>query len=445
MPTNTYVALDKKTVTGSAVANIEFTGISSGYTDLVIVASIYGTTNDVGVYAQFNGDTTSSYSDTLMLGTGSAAQSARYSSGTYAHIVGYNAGISSTTGVFCPAIINLQNYSNTSTYKTILTRGFSQNNSNNGDVSAIVSLWRKTEAISSVKIFLSGGNIAVGSTFSLYGIAADTNAFTAKATGGTITADVGYIYHTFTSTGTFTPLQSLSCDYLVIAGGGGGGSGGGGGGGAGGFRAITNQSLTATAYTVTVGGGGAQNTKGENSVFNSLSATGGGQGGSGNTNGSTGGSGGGSGIAQGTARSGGAGNQGSYSPVEGYTGGSTTPNDIPGLPAGGGGGAGAVGTNAAYIKGGNGGSGLNTYSSWATVTSTGVSGFYAGGGGGVCYFGNNDGEAGSGGAGGGGQGGHENRNSGVAGTANTGGGGGGARTGTGGNGGSGIVIIRYAK
>ena len=88
-----------------------------------------------------------------------------------------------------------------------------------------------------------------------------------KATGGTITSDASYWYHTFTGNGTFTPLQSLTADILVIAGGGGGGINQygntiGGGGGAGGLLYFSSQSLTATGYTCTIGGGGSANTTG---------------------------------------------------------------------------------------------------------------------------------------------------------------------------------------
>jgi len=59
-----------------------------------------------------------------------------------------------------------------------------------------------------------------------------------KATGGTITSDATYWYHTFSANGTFTPLLSISgCEVLIVAGGGGGGYGSAasGGGGAGGL------------------------------------------------------------------------------------------------------------------------------------------------------------------------------------------------------------------
>ena len=60
----------------------------------------------------------------------------------------------------------------------------------------------------------------------IIGIIASAKRAGAKATGGTITTDGTYWFHTFTSSGTFTPTQSLTADMVVVAGGGGGGGGG---------------------------------------------------------------------------------------------------------------------------------------------------------------------------------------------------------------------------
>ena len=62
-------------------------------------------------------------------------------------------------------------------------------------------------------------------------------------------------------------------EYLVVAGGGGGG---GSGGGAGGLLTGILPVSTGSAITVTVGGGGAVSVIGTNSVFGSITATGGG-------------------------------------------------------------------------------------------------------------------------------------------------------------------------
>ena len=89
----------------------------------------------------------------------------------------------------------------------------------------------------------------------------------------------------WTTDGSFTPTSAFNIRYLVVGGGGSGGGGIGGGGGAGGYRAGTNYEVTAQAYTVEVGDGGAKQTgtnasgvNGENSVFGSITSLGGGYG-----------------------------------------------------------------------------------------------------------------------------------------------------------------------
>jgi len=143
----------------------------------------------------------------------------------------------------------------------------------------------------------------------------------------------GYVVHTFTNSGTFTPVSSGSVDVLVVGGGGGGGQRYAGGGGAGGLI-LTNAYPVKedTSYPVIVGAGGAgafsiddefkAGTPGSNSVFGAITAMGGGGGrtysgiynGAGGSGG--GGAGGGSNSAGGTGisgqgRDGGSGNTGS--------------------------------------------------------------------------------------------------------------------------------------
>lgn len=455
MATNTYVALDKVTV-GTATPTITFSGISGSYTDLVIVGN-WGQSLDAEscLFRVGNGsiDSGSNYSATELYGTGSAAGSQRTTNATGARITFASGGGSAVTSNFQ---LHLMNYANTTTNKTFITRT-SVPSSTYPSSSAFVSLWRSTAAINTVQLYLTGGNFLAGSTFSLYGIAAEGTSPAPKATGGAIYQDSTYYYHVFGLTGTFTPLQSLSVDALVVGGGGGASIGG---GGAGGLRSGTSLSVTAQNYTVTVGSGGANvstNAAGGNgtsSTFSTITSSGGGGGGGTESitkNGQAGGSGGGGGINSTNSSeqvSGGSGNLGNYTPVEGYAGGS---GRYWGLEFGGGGGGGAsqVGVNVAPSSGvvstlGNGGDGSSAYSSWGVATGVGqlISGTYylAGGGGG----GGRSATPGTGGAGGGGNG--SVTTVGTNGTANTGGGGGGANQGTTrGNGGSGVVIVRYAK
>jgi hypothetical protein len=273
------------------------------------------------------------------------------------------------------------------------------------------------------------------------------------ATGGTITTSGSYTVHTFNSSGTFTPSSSGNVEYVIVAGGAAGGIGHGGGGGAGGYLqkvvgetynsvAGAHVPVTAQAYTVTVGGGGAKtnytggtvslSNAGSNSVFNSLTAIGGGaaSGYGGGRGGASGGSGGGSGGTTTSIYYGGSGTSG-----QGKNGGTSAY-----WTGGGGGGATGIGGNAAYqAAGGTGGAG---FSSSINGSSTGR----AGGGGGGVHPQSQGGSASSGGGSGNGSSNQFNSTKAASyGTANTGGGGGGGggSYAPGGSGGSGLVIIRY--
>ena len=244
-------------------------------------------------------------------------------------------------------------------------------------------------------------------------------------------------------------LPAPAVDYLVVAGGGGGGGGNqGGGGGAGGLLQGSLPVTAGSSITVTVGGGGtggagsAAGSQGQNSVFSSISATGGGYGSAaGSTVGGNGGSGGGA-IGASTPYVGG---QSTFGQGNAGGDGSQGPNfsGSNGVTPGGGGGAGTVGypgIGTSATVGASGGAGIASSIS-GTITT------YAGGGGAGGDY-RNAGSAGTGGVGGvGGGGGGSISAAGTAGTVNTGGGGGGGGyNGTffaGGTGGSGIVILSY--
>lgn len=262
------------------------------------------------------------------------------------------------------------------------------------------------------------------------------------ASGGTETTSGDFKIHTFNGDGTFTVSNagnssgSNTVDYLVIAGGGGGAGDWSGGGGAGGYResfpnpATGGLSVSAQAYPIQVGSGGAAGStptrasSGEPSIFSSITSAGGGGGGADagltpNSNGGDGGSGGGGSL----DGSGGAGNTPPVSPVQGYPGANGCRSN--GLQGGGGGGASEPGQVQA------GGDGRASSINGSPVTR-------GGGGGGA-----RNASTGAGGAGGGGTG-SNSGSGGSAGTANTGGGGGAMNPPSNGfAGGSGVVIIRY--
>lgn len=456
----TLALINSVSVGSGGQPTVEFTNIPQTYDDLVIVISARGTSNSGNAQNFFairpNGSTTGYTHRRLFQDvTTVAADTAVWI---------FMPSSLATANVFGSCQIHVSNYK-TSSNKFILSESIQETNSTSVNNGLHSTLWANSASITSLQLTSvinsngSSSTFAENTTAYLYGVTSIPAG--AKATGGVIAEDSTYWYHTFTSSGVFTPNTSISCDVLVVAGGaGGGGAYLGGGGGAGGLRLLESQSVTG-ATTVTIGGGGNGGTaatqttgsSGVNSSFGSIATSGGGGGGGfgAAANGLNGGSGGGSSGDVG-ARAGGTGNSGSYSPAEGNNGGSTT-GASPNYGSGGGGGAGASGGQGTSSGGGNGGVGSDTYNSisftsWLTATSTGSSSKLAGGGGGAT--GGDPVTAGSGGAGGGGTAGNLTTDGqGQNGIANTGSGGGGSERGggtkNGGNGGSGIVIIRYAK
>jgi hypothetical protein len=160
------------TTLGSATASVTFSSISGSYTDLVLISSIKSSSNGENLEWQIgNGsvDTGSNYSRTVIDGDGTTARSTRASSTIYCQSGWY---VTPSATNFSVSIINFQNYSNTTTYKTMLSRLSSIDGTYTGTCED-VNLWRSTSAINTIKIFLSGSaTYATGSTFTLYGIKA---------------------------------------------------------------------------------------------------------------------------------------------------------------------------------------------------------------------------------------------------------------------------------
>jgi hypothetical protein len=441
-----YQLIQTQTLT-SAAASVTFSNIPQNFTDLVVKISARGNRAsfpDEGVLISLNGST-SSFTQRGIEGNGAAVST--YSLGWgVSNSVANIGGLTSNSNFFSNNEVYIFDYTSGS-HKNIMSDSAQENNQTTAFNSLYSLVWANNAAITSVGFTTySTTNFFANSTFSLYGIGGT------RATGGTITSDKDFTYHTFTSTSTFTALEKIkNAEMLVIAGGGGGGSRAGGGGGAGGVVYATGQTLLAgTSYTTLVGSGGTagsrsvNGTNGGNSSFGSFVAFGGGVGGSSVAvvAGASGGSGGG-GCNNGV---GGSATQLSGTNYVGYgfAGGSSNST----FEGTGGGGAGGTGFNPPSDNtgggAGRGGVGIDAFTVWANATSTGVSGYYAGGGGGGSYGSINHGLGGLGGGGNGAD------TSPTAGTANTGGGGGGcgnsANTNTtpvGAVGGSGLVIVRY--
>jgi hypothetical protein len=433
-----YTLIDRRELT-SAASSVSFENIPQTYTDLLVLFSGRSSTASgsyTANFLRFNGLSTN-FSMRRLYGNGSVV-----GSDSEANVVVTSPRGGSTANTFSNNLIYIANYA-ASTNKSISLDQVTENNASEVLLDITSGLWSNTAPITSLLI-AADSTLVSGSTISLYGVGRKQGPGNApQAIGGWITQANGYWYHTFANSGSFTPLNNLEVDFLVVAGGGGGGGGyQGGGGGAGGMLEST-AIVSAGSYSIVVGAGGrgatsgSPNQSGSNSSAFGLTTTGGGMGAgemqafgaSGTIFAAGGGSGGGTGhpVYQ-SAQLGVVG-----PPRQGFNGGTNWGGCCSNA---GGGGAGEAGfftpSNGNASRGGDGRP--------STVTGQGI--FYAGGGGGANRSG---GTRARGGAGGGGAGG--NNDSGTAGTNGLGGGGGGGGsangTGIGGAGGSGVVVIRY--
>lgn len=162
-----YTPIATATLTGSSTG-VAFSSIPTTYTDLIIVASMRSAaasdTFNTYIKESTYGYSTSDYSYTRLYGNGSSAASNRVTS------AGNWAGEE-----ICPSgqpsdarsthIWQINNYSNTTTFKTMLYRG----NVASDLVSAQVGLWRKTDAVTQVG-FYSGVAANLTGTITLYGV-----------------------------------------------------------------------------------------------------------------------------------------------------------------------------------------------------------------------------------------------------------------------------------
>ncbi len=147
---------------GSSTATVDLTSIPATFTDLVLVVQGSATGN-ADVILQYNSDTASNYSQTVLRGNGTTASSVRY---TTQYL---NSADVWGSGRIYTHIIQLMSYANTNVFKTALIAGAWAG----GDINRTVNLWRSTSAITSIQVKATGGaSFASGTTFSLFGVKA---------------------------------------------------------------------------------------------------------------------------------------------------------------------------------------------------------------------------------------------------------------------------------
>ena len=163
----TYKLIDKTTLNTSQ-SSIEFTSISSDYTDLILKVSARSSRSDNNdpLIIEFNGSTTG-YSMQAIRGTGAAVQGISDSSIWTAAIPASTA----TSNVFGNVDIYIANYKST-IGKSISSDGVGENNDTNAYAILSAGSWdiATDVAITTIKLYAQNGNLVQYSSAYLYGI-----------------------------------------------------------------------------------------------------------------------------------------------------------------------------------------------------------------------------------------------------------------------------------
>jgi hypothetical protein len=150
--------------------SISFTNIPQNYQDLMIVGFARSdNSTSTGFSYYLNSAGLGNFSQTLLIGNGSSASSARITTSNCYGVVSPLLPFStSTSGVFSSTELHILNYTNSTTYKTSILRNACDLNGS-GETDLIVNTYLSTSPITSI-VIATNGNFVTGTTFTLYGI-----------------------------------------------------------------------------------------------------------------------------------------------------------------------------------------------------------------------------------------------------------------------------------
>lgn len=165
MATQTYAPLQTITLSSTAT-EVTFASIPSSYRDLVFVFSGQGTATVQNTFLEVNG-VSSGYSNYGFRGNGTAVGAYSGQSVAVSLIIA-NETLGQAQSI---AITEIMDYSANDRFTRFRTRA-SNNNPAGKSVELNEAKWGYTSIVNSMRIFVSAGSFAIGSTFSLYGIEA---------------------------------------------------------------------------------------------------------------------------------------------------------------------------------------------------------------------------------------------------------------------------------
>jgi hypothetical protein len=172
-PFGAYDSLATTTLSATT-ASVTFTGIPAGYKHLQIRAiskNSAGTSGYDYVHANFNTDTSASYS---LINT--------YGSGTSVGVVGGQGGLAyarvgicaqnGTTSIFGVSVIDILDYASSTKHKTVRSLAGNEANGNNTDgvIYQYGASWHNTSPITSITLAPANLSFVALSSFALYGV-----------------------------------------------------------------------------------------------------------------------------------------------------------------------------------------------------------------------------------------------------------------------------------
>jgi hypothetical protein len=166
-PESGYDSLATVTVGSGGTSSILFTGIPTGYKHLQVRWLARDTGNSLA-YARmrFNSDTGSNYAYHTLYGDGASVATDTGINQTYG-VAGVEGG---SANVFAANVLDILDYANTNKFKTTRVINGVDVNGSGGYVEFTSSLWRSTNAITSINIYTQDNLFSQYSQFALYGI-----------------------------------------------------------------------------------------------------------------------------------------------------------------------------------------------------------------------------------------------------------------------------------
>ena len=169
---NTFELISSVTVGSGGAATIDFTSISSSYTDICLCTSLRS--NYAGIYdglsIVINSDTAANYSRRVLRGDGATATSSASSGNNSVYAIFTTAGNTATASTFGNAFVYIPNYGS-SNQKSISVDGVGENNATTAYMGLEAFLWTGTAAITALSIAPTNGSLwNQYSTAYLYGV-----------------------------------------------------------------------------------------------------------------------------------------------------------------------------------------------------------------------------------------------------------------------------------